>query len=807
MLSVALRPLFRRIKIDDAWHGAVRAVAARGPVVYVLRNVSLLDYLALDHLTRRFDLPRIGFVNELPSSIAPKSTLERTIIQGRSAALFLKRPPQRSDLTGRGRSEGAALLESLIALQTAERDIMLMPQTFVWTQRPEKRGFSLTSALFGPADFPGELRQAALAFLNYDNCLLRAGDPLSLRDFLAQQGDDDGVVRRLTYALLAKVERERRTIVGPARKAPDRVREEVLRSPKLQKAIRELAGPDGHGRGVLIKKARQMLREMQTVPDPETQRSLELLAEQILTRVYTGIDVDEPGIERLRELRAGGAVVLLPSHKSHVDYVVLSYVLRKNNIQIPVIAAGDNLAFFPAGPILRRCGAFFIRRKFRGDRLYTAVIDAYIRRLLRDGWMIEFFLEGGRSRTGKVLQPMLGLLNMVVSSALGLDKPVYFVPVSVGYERLMEEGAFARELSGGDKKPEDVGQLLKLGGVLRDRFGRVNVQFGEALELGAMREGLAISDMTPAKRRAIVRRLAYRAMNEINRVTAITPGGLVALVLLSHKKRGMAYGDLLAQTSALRALLLDLGARATPSLTERGVRQALDLYVNSKIVEQHVPGDTLPAGSKRSRLYTGTDVIFTVPDKNRIRLDLAKNQIMHWLVDRALVCVALRSFDAAGEPQHSIELSRRVRSLSRLFKYEFMFRTDAPFETILADTVGDMSARGELELADRVDFYATTMRNFLEAYRIAARGLIALVKGPLERDDVIGRALRLGERMFLQGDIESAEAVSRPMIDNALSSFIDQGYLRRQKDKLALSDTFHSEEGVQAVEGRISAFL
>jgi glycerol-3-phosphate O-acyltransferase len=701
----------------------------------------------------------------------------------------------------------------------------------------------LVDAVFGPADLPGDLRQVVQLLLNYKHGMLRAGEALSLAEFLEQQGegDDEALIHRLTYALLRKVERERRTIVGPARKPPDRVVEEVLRSPKLQETIRELAGPGFAERALLTDKARDMLREMQTIPDPETQGSLELLAERVLDRVYSGLDVDLEGLESLRKLRADGSVVLLPSHKSHVDYIVLSFILRQHNIQIPVIAAGDNLSFFPAGPLLRRCGAFFIRRSFRGDRLYTAVVDAYVRRLLRDGFMIEVFLEGGRSRTGKLLPPMLGLLNMVVASALGLEsRKVYFQPVSIGYERLMEEGAFARELSGEQKQKEDAAQLLKLPRVLSDRWGRINIQFGEPIELGALRRALGNhdDDLSPAKRRAVVKRLAHRAMHEINRVTAVTPGALIAMVLLSHARRGVPYRDLLAHCRRLSVTLSRLGARQTPSLVthtgelrESGVREVLTLYVRSGLIEQHVPGDTLTAESKkRAALYTGTDVIFTMPPAKRIRLDLAKNQILHWLVDRALIAVGLLCGPEPQEPADRVTpwlrqetLRARVLALSRLYKYEFMFRVDAPFDRIFDEVLADMVAQGELARDGErvvvgpgrdgldglgwVTFFAALVRNFIDAYRVAARSLGLLVKGPLEEKELVARALRAGERMFLQGEIERSEAVCRPVLVNALTSFVDQGYLVREKSSLALSDTFRSEEGAAAVEARVSAYL
>jgi glycerol-3-phosphate O-acyltransferase len=864
--SLAVRAydtVFRQIPVDDAWLATVRAAAARGPIVHVVRNVSLVDLLTLEALTSRFGLPRIGFANDLgawvdPPRLRPAPPAERlrqAIRSGRSAVLFLKRPPERIARLGatqRGRSEGDEPIRVLIEMQRGggAGEIQLVPQTFLWTQRPARLQVSVADTLFGPAEFPGDLRGVAQLLLNYRHCVLRAGEPQSLRTFLAEQGDaangGAALARRLTYALLRKLERERRAMVGPAQKPADRVREEVLRSPKLQAVIRDLAGPGDEGRALLEQKARRILRGLQAEPDPATLRGLEILADTLAHRVYAGIDVDKEGVERVREAARRGSLVLLPSHKSHVDYLLLSYVLRKNALQLPVVAAGDNLAFFPIGPIFRRAGAFFIRRSFRGDRLYAAAVDAYIRRLLREGYAIEFFLEGGRSRTGKLLPPMLGLLNMVVDSALALEgRTVSFVPISIGYERMMEEGSFVRELSGGAKKQEDALELLKIGGVLREKYGRANIGFGQILTLEEMREIVGLrpgAEVPPAKRRALVTRLAHRMMSEINRVTLVTPGSLVATALLCHSRRGLPHVELVAQCARLTALVRRLGARTAPSLARPGsndmreaaVREAALLYVRGGLVRQHVPGDTLTGKArKRARIYTGDDVIYTVPEEHRMVLDLAKNHIVHLFVDRALVSVALMEPSAAyrlgaaeAEPRRPpsiAELGERVRSLSRLFKFEFMFRADAPFERIFDETLRDMAATGELDLAggavrlgpgrDGLDgrgwigFYASVIRNFLEGYRIAARAVRVLLRGPLAEKEIVARALRIGEQMFLGAEIERSEALSRPVIENALAALVEQGYLQRVDGKLALAESFRSEESVQAVEGRVAGYL
>ncbi len=336
----------------------------------------------------------------------------------------MKRPPSvlsRAGATHRGRSEGDDLLRVLIALQRAtSAEIIMVPQTLVWTSRPERLGFSIVDTLFGSADFPGELRAAGQLLLNHKNTVIRAGEPVSLRDFLAQEGDGDDAARRAGSPTRssARSSASGAPCSAPCRSPPTASARRSSGAPSSRPCSAISAGPDDKALALLEDKARGMLRELMTTPDPGTLRGLETVAETLANQVYAGIDVDREGLERVREAARQGSIVLLPSHKSHVDYLLLSLVLRKNGLMVPVIAAGDNLAFFPVGPVFRRAGAFFIRRSFRGDRLYAAVVDAYIRRLMRDGNALEFFLEGGRSRTGKLLPPKVGLLNMVVDAAL-----------------------------------------------------------------------------------------------------------------------------------------------------------------------------------------------------------------------------------------------------------------------------------------------------------------------------------------------------------------------------------------------------
>jgi glycerol-3-phosphate O-acyltransferase len=866
---------FEHIEIDQAWAGRVREADAHGTVLYVLRNLSFVDFLALDYLTKKLGLPEVRFANDLGlgileptpraswlSALRPRSEaddvsrLRQAIDSGASAALFLKRPPTLLEpapimrkrggggrpLPSRGRTEGDAYLRAVIEAQRARSTpILLVPQVFVWTRSADEQRQNVVDALFGPREWPGKIRTVTQFLMNWRNVTLRAGDPVDVRAFIEQETKttngaapgDDVLVRRLTYTLLRRLERERRAVVGPTKKPADRMRDQVLRSPRLQKIIRDMAGEGEAERRVLGWRALAMLREMEAEVDPNALRALDATFDATVARMYSGFEIDQEGLARLREAAKDATLILLPSHKSHIDYIVLTRIFFHANLPVPLVAAGDNLAFFPLGPVLRRGGAFFIRRSFKGDRLYGAVVDAYMRRLLKDGWPLEFFLEGGRSRTGKLLPPKLGLLSIVVDAVLGATegadgRKVYFCPISIGYERLVEERAYVRELTGGEKKKEDVRGLLGAAESALGRYGRLNVQFGELLTLdGVLSElGEPSRAFTPARRRALVTRLAYRVMNEINRVTAVTPSALVSTALLTHGRRGITHADLVASCERLARMLRGQGARFTPSalvpgeafvLRHGSIREACELLVRAGHVETHQPG--LPLGDERKPVLIGPDTVYVVPDARRVSLDLAKNLVVHWFVSRAMIATPLL---AAGSDAVDPELlAERVQALSRLFKYEFQFRADATFETIFAETLAAMAADGEVtrdeagnvsiahagEGRDRAVLHARMVKSFVEGYRVGARSLGALLKGGLAPKDLLKRAMTTGERMFLAGDIAYREAVSRPVVENAFLAFVDQGYLERKDGKYVLPESYASADAVRTIEARIASFV
>jgi glycerol-3-phosphate O-acyltransferase len=852
VLRAIYQRFFDKIQVDEAWVREVQALSERGSIVYVLRSLNFIDFFALDYLTKRYHLPQVRFVNDLGlwilnpmgkgwlnailprPNVSPSDELEDALERGGSAALFLKRPPGVIDVAtgasgGRGLKEGDELVKTLFELQRKrDKPIFVVPQVFVWTNFPNTRGTEPFDFLLGPREWPSPARTAAQLLHNFKHVELKLGEPIDLSKFLEDPSvaSDAVRLRRLTYMVLGRLERERRAVTGPAEKAPERVRQELLRNPRLRAVIDDLSD-ERHDRHTLVRRAHDMLKELQATPDRSTIKMLELLFNRVFTRIYAGIEYEKSDVERLRAAAREGTLILLPSHKSHVDYLILSYIFNEQNLPLPVIAAGDNLNFFPVGAVFRRGGAFFIRRSFRGDRLYAAVVDAYVRRLIRDGYPIELFLEGGRSRTGKLVAPKFGLLNMVVDAALAVpERPSFFVPVSIGYERVIEASAYERELQGAEKAKEDTAGFLKSSEVLRHRYGRINMQVGQVLSLDELKRELGLENgqgMSPAKRRGLVTRLGNRVMDEINRVTSITPGALTALVLLSHKQRGLPHRELIQRAERLLSVATRNGARSSPALTTQAgrvraesLREAVQMFVDADLVEVHHPDDPV---AKTQDL--GENASYVVVPARRLLLDVSKNIIVHFFVERALVASALLA--APQNSEQTLWVRDRVQALSRLFKFEFRFRADRPFEKIFDETLAAMLKDGELvhengalligpgrdgwSGLDWLLLYAAVLRNFLEGYWVAARALTELVKAPLAEKDLLKRGIALGNRAFLAGEIERSEAVSKSILANAFQAFVDHGFLAMRDNKLDLADAFASESGAREVAERLRTFI
>jgi glycerol-3-phosphate O-acyltransferase len=794
------RAFFSSVQIDATWASRVREASKDGQVVYVGRAVSFLDFLAIDFLTKEHDLPKIQFTNDLGMSIVepfdrgsrrmrlkamiPEDrALAETLHGGHAALLFLRRPPQFASGSRKGEELEVDLIRALVELQRKiARPIRLVPQTIVWTKRPPASRKTLVDLLFGPSEWPGRVRTFLQFVFNFRNALLRAGEPIDIAEMLRDHQDltDAQAADRVRYALLRRLERERTVVLGPAKKTSTRLREEILRSPRVQQQMLDAASESRRTVDAVRTEADRELGQLCAAPDMAV---LDLFHRGLATlwnRIYDGLVVDDEGLERVRVAARKGPLVFLPSHKSHVDYLIISDVLYGHGLAPPLIAAGDNLSFFPLGPFLRRSGAFFIKRSFKGKKLYPQLVDAYVRKVLVEGHHLELFIEGGRSRTGKLLPPKLGILSMIVDAALKLeDRDIQFVPVSIGYERIIEEGSYVRELEGGEKKAESVGGLIDSRRILRSKYGRLYLQFGEVLPFEQLRG--EEKHPSPSGRRALVQRIAHRVTYEINRVTVVTPAALTATALMLDHARGISHAELERRARDLLSLFHRHGARVARALADRrgdlradALDGAIQLFTDAKLV---VVAD--PKGAR----------VVTVPDDRRMALEYHKNVVLHFFVPSALVATSLL---ALGGDAPLDALRDRVRTLSRLFKLEFMYRADSAFEDIFTDALArmiegdevvweaDRVRRASTDAAQRIDLYADMLVTYVEAYRLALRSVVALGAKTTTKKEWLKATLASGRRALANGEIVLRESVVRPKLETALTVLHELGIARTE---------------------------
>ena len=809
---------FRAVRLPHGAREELAEAAARGSVVFVMRSAGLLNFLWLSWLAARFRLPplrvALGLTGLLPWLGRAKSSpeaLAEAVRRGETTVVFLSR------------ARGPDPFPLLARLQRElPRPVLLVPALLVWTRRPQRLKPGLGDLLFGTPETPSRFANAVGFLLNRERAVFSIARPLDLGALERERPDasDATVARVARGALHLHLAREARAVVGPPLKTAERVRELVLRDRHLREALARVAATTGRPLPGVEAEARRDVDEIASRFSPAFVEVARPILAWLFRRMYDAVEVDQDGLARVRRAAAGAPIVLCPSHKSHIDYLVLSLVFSDHGMTPPHVAAGINLAFWPFGAIARRGGGFFIRRTVRGDRVYSAALRAYVKRLLRDRFPQEFYLEGGRSRTGNMLFPKTGLFSMEVDAWLeGAADDVLFVPVAIDYERLMEAGAYARELSGGEKRKEDFWALLRARKVLGRRYGRLYVQFEKPIslrDLAARRLGAAASSLTLADvmdapgaaagaadegaprdadpRRQLVQALANHAAWGIQRAITITPVGLVAAALLSHVRRGLTGSELARRVELLRAIAAESGARFARGLAEASTDPRREGPV----------ADALAALSADHLVHAeeaAGEVVYSVPEDRRVQLDFQRNAVLHRFVAHALVAAALR---ARGLDAPEAEVKEEARFLSRLLKLEFMYRVGASLDEVFAETVASLARLGTVERAgdrlragrdrEALQFLGDLVRAYLEAYRAAAEALPELPQGaPLDRKALAKQFLEHARAAFLSGRIALREAASRPIAENAVEWFVQEGALVPSGGALALRDDWRGE--------------
>jgi glycerol-3-phosphate O-acyltransferase len=802
---------FRPVQVPREAEEGLRALAERGSVVYVMRSPGLLNFLYLRWLLRRLRLPPIacaagfsGFWGFVVKVRRTRLALADAVERGRSALVFLGQMGHRDPFA------------TLVATQRrARHPVFLVPLLLVWSRRAPRLKPRLRDILFGSPETPSPFATAVAFLANYRRAFLRVGRALDLETFVRERAaePDPLLARKARGAVHHYLARELRAALGPPLKAPARVREKVLRDKSLQRVLAHASQQGGRSIKSATEEALKDLREIASRYSPAFIAVARSLLHWFFIRRFERVEVDEEGLARIRRAAGEAPLVLCPSHKSHVDYLIISYVFYEAGLTPPHIAAGLNLAFWPFGSIARLGGAFFIRRSFRGDKIYSATLRAYVKHLMRDGFAQEFFPEGGRSRTGKLLFPMTGLFSMEVDAWLdGAASDVTFVPIAVDYEELLEATSMAREISGGEKKKETFGALLRTPRFLLRRYGRIYVQFGEPVSLRALaqsRLGEAAASLTledereTDSKRALVRRLANSVTYGIDRAITIAPRGLLAAALLSHVRRGLSAPEVERRVELLRYIARDTGARFASSLAG----------APSDPLQPGPIADAMAklAAEKAVRVERAAgETIYQVVDERRPLLDYQRNTVLHRYVAVSLVSAAVR---ACGPDAALADARSRSQWLSRLFKLEFMYRVGAGFDQVFSDTLGFLERLEVVAIQqerlragtarETLDFLADLTRSYLEAYRLAAETLAAAgrMDGPLDRRSLVKSALERGRAGFLAGRIVLREALSKATLENAFEWLAQQGAIGRGPDgKPSLTPEWRSRSLADLIE-------
>jgi glycerol-3-phosphate O-acyltransferase len=741
------------------------------PVVcYVLESGGLVDTLALERACQ---------INGMPS---PTAALSYEGATENASNVVLRR--MRGFFFRRRSAKGSTRLSRLVeaGLGSDGRDLLLVPVAIYWGRSPDKER-SLLKLLFSEDwDIMGRTRKLFASLVHGRNTLLRYSHPLLLSSIVQPGMDPEIAYRKVSRVLRVHFQQRRKATVGPDLSHRGALVGQVVLDPAVQKIIDAESGDDRVLRERKIQEARKYAREIAARISYPTIRALSRFLSRIWNKIYDGIVTNN--IDRLHEVGKDCEVIYVPCHRSHIDYLLMSYILHDQGLHVPHVAAGINLNMPVIGPLLRRGGAFFLRRSFKGNRLYAAVFNAYLNQILRRGYSIEYFVEGGRSRTGRLLAPKAGMLAMTVASYVHESKrPVVFVPIYFGYEKLLEGGAFISELSGGAKKKESLFGLFKTLKSLREDFGKVYVNIGVPIELEPIldhnnphwRDDSAEVEDRPPWLTDTIDQLGDEIMRRINSAAAVTPISLLATTLLSAPKQAMGVLELRRQLQ----LSLDLLAQFS--------------YSESVTVPDWTPDDIIDHGENLkiiSRLSHPLGDVVSMAEENAVQMTYFRNNIHHlFAIPASIACCFIQ-----GRRLEHEELQRLVRLIYPFMKKELHLQWD--YEDVNSITSNAIDALVNLQLLRRdgtvlvrppggsglafqLLMLGQSMVPMLQRYYLVIALLVKNGKGTLSRARLESLCQNSAQRLAMIYGLHSPDFFDKALFKDFISTLREQEVLRR----------------------------
>lgn len=750
-------PLWARLlgRLADPWLGLKIEPAEPGqyndgrPVVYVLEDYGLSNALILDKACRESGLP--SPLVPLPGD--PLGRKRAYLALSRRSSNHALLPEQRGAKTHS---------DSLAKLLQAHRerpdlDIHLVPVSIFVGRAPDKQSGWFAVLFSENWALVGSFRRLLGVLLNGRSTIVRFAPPVSMRQTVEEGLPPERTVRKLQRVLRTHFRRIREAVIGPDLSTRRLLVDQVLAAEPVREAIAAQAKRDNSKPVDAWRKAHAYAWEIAADYSSPVVRSASFLLTHVWNRIYAGVLVHH--LDKLKDAAPGHEVIYVPSHRSHMDYLLLSYLLYERGIVPPHIVAGINLNLPVVGTLLRKGGAFFIRRSIKGNALYSAVLSEYVAQLVAGGYSIEYFVEGGRSRTGRLLQPKGGMIAMTLRAFLRQPrKPVLFQPIYVGYEKLMEGNSYLDELSGRPKEKESIWALLwGIPKVLKQNYGQVVVNFGEPIPLSqvlAQRapewDGQPLGeDEKPAWLNGTVDALAQQIQVHINAAADVNPVNLLALALLSTPKHAMGEADLIAQIELCKKLLAELPysdrVTVTPHSPERIIAHAEEINVLTRT--PHPLGDVL-----------------SVNGDNAVLLSYFRNNVLHLFTASSWVACCFqnnRRMSRAG----LLRLGRTVYPFlqAELFlpwsEDQFAERIERTIEVFvreglllqLAEDDGSVLARntGQTDEVFRLRAIGHSLQQAFERYYIAISVLVKNGPGKLGAGELESLCQQAAQRLSL----------------------------------------------------------
>jgi glycerol-3-phosphate O-acyltransferase len=845
LLRHTLDPFFAKVTVKPRLKDRLQELSQQGVVVYALKYRSPLDFLFFNRRYQQLGapVPEVAFdlnlwifqpfshlvqiisaaLNYFTRKKAWPNPFQdgyflRILQEKRSALLFLV---DQVGFRHRFLKPREDPLRHLLEIQEqVDFPIFLVPQLIMYSQDPTREDKGLVDLFFGDRENPGRLRKLGLCIRKSKKAVVEVAEPVNLKELLASsaaQANLNSMAQNLRRELIQRLDQKRRLVTGPVVKTREELMEITLTDPGLTSFMERLAETEKKKLPKIKKTAQDYFWEMAADWNLLVIPFMNRLVRWLSRTLFEDVFFDLEGFEKVREASQRGTLIFIPCHKSHIDYLLLNNLMYQHYLHPPRIAAGKNLSFWPLGPIFRGSGAFFIRRRFLGGKLYAEVLYHYLKTLIRTGYSLEFFIEGGRSRTGKLVLPKIGLLNMILRAYYeGAAQDLIFVPTYIGYDQVLEEKAYLSELEGKKKEKESVGQLVRARKFLKRRYGRAYVQFSEPISL---RDHLTRHPVTEGdeaeKIRTVSNDLALEVVQAINRVSVVTPFSLVCAALLTYPRKGVYRRELLKIIQVLYDYLKARNVPLADSLDNlnQAVEETLAICEVRKLItpieKEEGLSDELDLGG------------YSIDETKRPLLEYYKNNIIHFFLPAAIVSLA--TLTGPGFDFERQQVLDDVHFLEDFFKFEFFFNGVAP-ETLVDETLAyftsrevvvsldggenryTLSAPGLKELA----YFANLLYNYLESYYVVFRSVKYLQKKPRSEKEFLKRITSIGQKSYKLGEVERSEALSESNFQNALKLFGEKGIVTKKLPEGKGDTTFSppSDEDAKDYYGRqLARFL